>query len=57
MEGLIIHDLSKICRVCLSENDHMFSIYSEVYEEHTQEEIPCVYEILTNVLSLKVKCD
>lgn len=47
-------NLNKVCRVCLMECDSMFSIYSELFEDNSDEKIPCIYEILINISSIKV---
>ncbi|KAK9884927.1 hypothetical protein WA026_009164 [Henosepilachna vigintioctopunctata] len=51
-------NLSKICRICLCEGDEMFSIFSELYEEENcQQKLPCLYEIITNLSSMKILVD
>lgn len=56
MENIILTalNLNKVCRVCLMECDSMFSIYSELFEDNCDEKIPCIYEILINISSIKV---
>jgi hypothetical protein len=57
MENLSALNLNKICRVCLSESEQMYSIYSELYEVQTEVDVPCVYEILISISSIKVQAD
>ncbi|XP_008198933.1 zinc finger protein 32 isoform X2 [Tribolium castaneum] len=54
MENVRTLDLDKICRTCLTENKDMFSIFSQLYEVHSQEsDIPCIDEILSKISSIK----
>ncbi|XP_018575106.1 zinc finger protein 846-like isoform X1 [Anoplophora glabripennis] len=59
MENIILTalNLNKVCRVCLMECDSMFSIYSELFEDNSDEKIPCIYEILISISSIKVQSD
>jgi rubrerythrin len=57
MENLSALNLNKICRVCLSESEQMYSIYSELYEVQTEVDVPCIYEILIGISSIKVQAD
>ncbi|KAJ8927825.1 hypothetical protein NQ314_019707 [Rhamnusium bicolor] len=50
-------NFNKVCRVCLMECNSMFSIYSELFEDNSDEKIPCIYEILINISSIKVQSD
>ena len=48
-------NLTKVCRVCLSESEVMHSIFSEMENRYSLEEnMPFVYEILMNLSSIKV---
>ncbi|KAJ8951483.1 hypothetical protein NQ318_000177 [Aromia moschata] len=59
MDNIILTALNfnKVCRVCLIENDSMFSIYSELFEDNSDEKIPHIFEILVNISSIKVETD
>lgn len=55
MENILpVLNLTKICRVCLEECDDMFSIYSELFEDNCQDEMPRIYEILISISRIKV---
>lgn len=47
-------NLSKICRICLTECENMFSIYSGLIEENSSEFVPRIHEILNKISSIKV---
>ncbi|KAJ8918928.1 hypothetical protein NQ315_016830 [Exocentrus adspersus] len=59
MENVMLTTINfdKVCRVCLMESDSMFSIYSELFEDNSEEKIPCIYEILINISSIKIQPD
>lgn len=56
MEELILtgFNLDKICRVCLLEYENMFSIHSQIFEENSEQILPKISEILTDMSSIKV---
>ncbi|XP_044761852.1 zinc finger protein 568-like [Coccinella septempunctata] len=48
-------DLNKVCRICLCEDNQMFSIFSEIYEDdNSSEELPCLNEIISSLSSMKI---
>ncbi|XP_056631608.1 zinc finger protein 124-like [Diorhabda sublineata] len=58
METVIIAlDLDKVCRVCLLESSTMFSIYSELLEQHSDEKMPTICEILVNISNINIRND
>lgn len=47
-------NFDKICRVCLTENDEMHSLFSQISEDDCLEEVNCLYKILMRISSMKV---
>nr|CAH7728104.1 unnamed protein product [Callosobruchus chinensis] len=47
-------NLSKICRICLEENEKMYSIYGELCKEISSEGSPKIFEVLLQISSVKV---
>nr|CAI5859866.1 unnamed protein product [Callosobruchus analis] len=47
-------NLSKICRICLEENEKMYSIYGELCKEIPTEGSPKIFEVLLQISSVKV---
>lgn len=58
METVILAlDLDKVCRVCLLESSTMFSIYSELLEQHSDEKMPTICEILVSISNINIRND
>lgn len=47
-------NLNKVCRVCLTENDDMHSVFSQISSEECAEEACYLYQILMSISSMKV---
>ncbi|CAG9859214.1 unnamed protein product [Phyllotreta striolata] len=56
METIVLAlDLEKICRVCLLQSDSMFSIYSQLFDNITEEKMPTISNILISISNMKIR--
>lgn len=56
MESSVVSlNFNKICRVCLTENEEMHSLFSQISQEDCLEEVNCcLHKMLMSISSMKV---